>query len=534
MTHVPVSTPTAQWQWWYDTATGSRPELFCYTAELSLAAGAPIELRVHTTAERFDLVVHRDGANADVAYRAAAIPGASHPVRAAPYREGCDWPVTLSVDTEGWRPGGYVIVVSAAVDDVALRHAHWVALRPDRLSSDRLTLVASTATWNAYNAWGGSSHYGGIDGPNADSFSPVLSYHRPLQAGMAWLPRGAPRAPNPPREPGSHVFYDDMDWAFSHAHHKHYASAGWATYERHFVRWAETQGYGVDVVTQHDLHLRPELFADAGPLVFAGHDEYWTREMREHLDALVDRGGQVARLAGNFIWQIRLSADGSTQTCFKYSAPSEDPVRDDPDRRHLLTYAWDVAEIGYPGAQTFGCTGSRGMYVSVGGLVTNASGGFTIYRPDHWMLAGTHACYGDVLGAGSRVATYEVDGLDYVIDDGLPRATGADGIDPGAVEIVGLCVAANHEHDPVAEGSQLDVGDNDLEMLASARYGEVTPETLEKAARGCGVMSEYRRGRGRVVSAAAVEWVNGLRLRDVEVEQVTRNVLDALLAASAC
>jgi hypothetical protein len=525
--HLPATAPTAQWRWWYDTATGDRPELFCYTSELSIAAGAPLEVRVHTTAERFDIVVYCDGAREEVAHRVEAIPGFAHPPRPAPYRDGCGWPITLSIATDGWRPGGYVIVVTARADGVALRHTHWVALRPERLSADRITLVAATATWNAYNSWGGASHYGGVDG-----FSPVLSYERPLHAGMAWLPPGAPRCPNPPREPGSHVFYDDMDWAFSHAYPKHYASAGWATFERHFVRWAEANGYDVDVITQHDLHLRPELLSDAGPLVFVGHDEYWSREMRENLGAFADSGGQVARLAGNFLWQIRLTADAATQTCFKSAAPLEDPVRDDPARRHLLTSAWDVEVVNYPGAVTFGCTGSRGIYVSVGGVAASASGGFTIYRPEHGMLAGTHLGYGDVLSAGSRVATYEVDGLDYILQDGLPRATGADGIEPSSVEIVGLCPAANRELDPVPEGSQLDVGDQDLRLLAYVRYGTVTAETLERAARGCGVMCEYRRGRGRVLSAAAVEWVNGLRLGDPVVARVTRNILEELLEAA--
>ena len=53
--------------------------------------------------------------------------------------------------------------------------------------------------------------------------------------------------------------------------------------------------------------------------------------MRERLDAFVDAGGQAVRLAGNFLWQARLSGDGARQTCFKARAPTEDPVRDDPD-----------------------------------------------------------------------------------------------------------------------------------------------------------------------------------------------------------
>jgi hypothetical protein len=531
-THIPVTREPSQSQWWYDTATGAATELFSYTSSSSLSAGDPIELRVHTTAPDFAVEVYRDGQDRDVVHTVASLAGARQGVADAPYRNGCDWPVTLAIDTEGWPSGPYVIRCSAVVDDRRLQHADWVALRPPRLSRDRLTLVASTCTWAAYNGWGGSSSYYGIDGPDANSFSPVLSFNRPWQAGTIWLPPGAPRISSPPRELGSHVHYEDLDWAYSHAQGKHYASAGWASYERHFVRWAEANGYGVDVLTQHDLHFRPELLEDAGVVVFVGHDEYWTWEMREHLDAFVDGGGQVARLAGNFMWQVRLSGDGATQTCYKHRAPSEDPVRDDPQRRHLLTHVWDLQSIEYPAARTFGCTGSRGIYAGIGGLAPRASAGFTVYRPEHWILAGTDARYGDVLGGESRVATYELDGLDYTIEGGLPYSTGADGVDPDSVEIVALCVCANRERDRVLDDNELDIGDADASVLAYVHHGEVTEETLDKVARGCGVVCEYRRGSGRVVSAASVEWVNGLRVGDPVVEQVTRNILDGLLSAA--
>lgn len=519
----------AQRRWWFATATGDRPELFCYTRELSLVPGDLLELRVHTTADRFAVRVLRDGHVAQEAVVLSEVDGKAHTTGATPYRDGCGWPVTLALPTRGWRPGGYVVIVTATVDGVELRHEHWIALRPWRLRRDRLTLVASTCTWNAYNGWGGASHYHGIDGAEGeDVFSPVLSFDRPLQAGVAWLPPGAPRMSMPLREPDAQIRYDAIDWALAHGRGKHCASAGWATFERHFVRWAEHAGYGVDVISQHDLHFRPDLLETAGPLVFVGHDEYWTRRMREHVDAFVDGGGQVARLGGNFQWQVRLSDDGLRQTCFKSRAAAEDPVREDPRRRHLLTTLWDAPEVGYPGAQTFGCSAIRGVYAAFGGMAARASGGFTVYRPEHWTLAGTQLGYGDLLGADSRAVAYEVDGLDHVIRDGLPYATGADGIDPDTVEIVGLCLATNREQDHGVPGTQLDVGDDDLPMIAEARYGAVTPVTLERATRGCGVLAEYRRGRGRVVSAASIEWVNGLRLRDAGVERVTRNVLDRL------
>ena len=46
-----------------------------------------------------------------------------------------------------------------------------------------------TSTWIAYNDRGGSNHYEGITGPNADRCSPLLSVERPFSRGFAWLRR---------------------------------------------------------------------------------------------------------------------------------------------------------------------------------------------------------------------------------------------------------------------------------------------------------------------------------------------------------
>ncbi|MBC6439343.1 MAG: hypothetical protein GDA49_02800 [Rhodospirillales bacterium] len=61
--------------------------------------------------------------------------------------------------------------------------------------------------------------------------------------------------------------------------------------------------------------------------------------------------------------------------------------------------------------------------------------------------------------------------------------------------------------------------------MAERRHGETPPETLERVERGNGMIVNFRRGRGEVFTAACCEWVNSLRLRDNQAEQVTRNVL---------
>ncbi|WP_236790897.1 N,N-dimethylformamidase beta subunit family domain-containing protein [Amycolatopsis sp. GM8] len=44
----------------------------------------------------------------------------------------------------------------------------------------------------------------------------------------------------------------------------------------------------------------PDILAEYDCAAIAGHDEYWTWEMRDAVDSYVDQGGGVARFAGNF------------------------------------------------------------------------------------------------------------------------------------------------------------------------------------------------------------------------------------------
>src|SRR5690606_26628277 len=105
----------------------------------------------------------------------------------------------------------------------------------------------------------------------------------------------------------------------------------------------------------------------------------------------------------------RMGDGGTSQTCYKYIAHEEDPVRGTADER-FLTSAWEVPEIGRPGAQTFGVNGTRGIYAGFGHCAPRGAGGFTIYRDRHWAFEGAHLTYGDLLGADSRIFGYEVDG----------------------------------------------------------------------------------------------------------------------------
>ena len=65
----------------------------------------------------------------------------------------------------------------------------------------------------------------------------------------------------PPKH-GEMTRYPYMEWAYAYGYSKKYASAGWASYERHFAHWAETMGYDLDFATQDELDRDPIAYLD--------------------------------------------------------------------------------------------------------------------------------------------------------------------------------------------------------------------------------------------------------------------------------
>ena len=507
------------------------PWIRVYVDALSYAPGATIGVHVNTNAARYRLTLTRgDAAGTLVASGRGR--GMFHPTPLDCSTTGCGWPQAVGLDVGAdWVSGAHCLTAWTGDEDapdgpgVDCTH-HIVLIRPDANTSRRsLLLVAATSSWTAYNDWGGSNSYDGITGPAADEFSPVLSILRPQARGFAVLPDDAPRVTlaEPPAMMAP-IAYPHMDWAYAHGHSKKYASSGWASYERHFVRWAEDEGFAVDVVSQTDLETAPDLLDLYRCVVMVGHDEYWSWEMRDAIDGYVDRGGRVARFAGNFLWQIRLEQGGARQVCYKYRAAAEDPQRGTT----RVTATWEAREIGRPGAASFGLNAARGLYAGWGACVARGARGFPIYRPEHWAFAGTGLHYGDVLGAASHVFGYEVDGLDYVIRDGLPYPAQPETV-PVGISILGLGLSSLLEEGEAIDPALSWLARDDARYIAGVLLGDATEASVERVKRGSGMIVHFPRGRGEVFHAGSCEWVAGLLRRDPFVMQVTRNVLTRFL-----
>ena len=486
----------------------ARAQAWAYTGALSYAPGEVLTLHVMSSAATVRVVIARDALVPEVVWDGQVGAGFCATPEDCSVT-GCGWPERLRiVIPDGWKSGVYTVAVTVP----GHQSEHMFVLRSATPQS-RTLMVLATGTWCAYNDWGGSNHYQGIVGPRRTDAAFEVSLLRPWAKGFVRWTEGAPRIPHAsplltrPR-------YPHMEFARARGVSKKYASSGWAAFERPFSLWCAGQGIGLDYMTQHDLHARgvPEGY---DRVLIVGHDEYWTWEMRDHLEAWVDAGGQVARFAGNFYWQTRLSADLLTQTCWKVGP---DPV----SGARRSTY-WDAPEVGRPAVATLGLTGSMGVYAGWSRCAAHGSGGFGIYRPDHWSLRDTGLGYGDVLGSAARIFGYEVDGVDYGMRQGLPFAEDA-GL-RGTLEIVGLSPATTLSHHTSPADRDLFIGHLDAEDTARVIYGAVNEETLGRASRGNGCMAEYRRGQGAVFNAGSCEWVAGLIARERPVEQVTRTVL---------
>lgn len=509
------------------------PQLWIYTDKLSYAPGEKVAIHASSTLAGFTLEIVRDTIQPVVVARLALTAPWTMPSEGF-LTDGCGWPVVHRWTVPADLPSGFYLLLSrgVAADGTVREQEHGITIRAARPGQGaRILFLLATCTWTAYNDWGGGNHYMS-DKVDGLAFSPNLTTKRPYARGFVWLPEGAPRRMHDNAgPPGAIARHPCFEFAVSRGFSKFYASAGWATYDRLFAHWAEREGIALEFATQHDLQENPALLDAYDCLVNVGHDEYWTWEMRDAVDAFVDRGGNVARFAGNFYWQIRLEDGGARQVCYKWVAPDLDPIMRSNDKRRL-TANWENPLVGRPGAATFGLNGGWGIYAGVGAMVPRGAGGFTVYRQNHWSLEGTHLRYGDILGAAGNVFGYEVDGLDYEIRHGLPYATFRDGAPP-TVEIVALGLATNSEVIPEVRGevSYFNFYGDPAAEVAPLRYDEPGDEALDRASRGSGMVVTFTRGAGTVFHAGTCDWVAGLKRRDHGVETVTRNVLSRFTKA---
>jgi len=500
--------------------------LWAYADATSYAPGDTATLFVSSPVPDVSCSVSRLGAEETKVHEQAGLRAGHHDVPDHAYRDGCGWPETFAIDVGSDWPSGYYRVRLAAGE---LEAEHFFVVRPANPGAGaQHALVLATNTYQAYNSWGGLNLYGN-DASFVDSSDQLV--HRPTPAPVvAWdrpYSRCLVASPAPTRIPA--LARREMGGALGLPNATAELVAAGASvwdmpsgfvnkWEHQFVAWAEREGIALDYYAQCDLDRDANTLDPYPSYLSVGHDEYWTWEERDVVEAFVDAGGRAAFFSGNTsFWQVRYERDGLAMAGYKFTAPSDDPVLG-TDRERRVTSIWSDPLIGRPETEMTGVTFCRAGYSRVGYAGSRASGGYTIYRPDHWSLEGTDLFYGDVVGDECTIVGYETDGCAFRFEDGLPVPTGEDGA-PGGFEIVGVAPASLGEPDPTPAPGLL--GQDDVRFIAS----RVFDGDVERGLRGHATFGSFRRGRGEVFTAGTTEWAWALAEGDPFIDRITRNVL---------
>jgi hypothetical protein len=257
-----------------------------------------------------------------------------------------DWKPSLKLHTSSkWTTGVYLVKLRSSSGSE--NYVPFI-VRDDRASSIFYSLPVTT--WLAYNVWGGRGIYKCIYGKGAgdwDARSRLVSFDRPYSQEDKGTQSGADR-------------FFNFDYSM--------------------VRFLERRGFDVTYGTNIDVHARPRLLLQHDLFLSAGHDEYWTKEMRDHLEMIRDSGVNLAFLGANDGYRaVRLedSPLGPQRRMRHYKEYTEDPLLGKEDDR--VAAQWRFGPTNRPENELIGI-----MYA--GDPVDDP---WVCTRTDHWLFEGT-------------------------------------------------------------------------------------------------------------------------------------------------
>lgn len=257
------------------------------------------------------------------------------------------------------------------------------------------------------------------------------------------------------------------------------------------IRWLQSEGYTVEYATRADLHSNANLLSNYRLVLLIGHDEYFSKVMRDHLDTYLAIGGNLAVFAGNTLYrQIRFEDNNRTMVGYK-GFYQNDPMFG--VNNILVTTEFDRSPVNWPQNSTIGL-GWTGWVNS--NPTSNDKGCFTAYRTDHWVFNETGLQDGGTFWYEPSIKA-EVGGVAFTWNNELPVASSANN------------------------------------TLANLTILGIGPST-----KGHATMAVFNHaGGGTVFNAATQSWAYGLQPENnpgdyTIVRQITRNVLNRLSASS--
>lgn len=306
--------------WRPDHPAGPENAIEAFTTPASVNVGGTVKMYVSTTAASYTFQVYRmgwyQGLGGHLLYSSLPLRGINQPaptIDPATRMVSCsNWhnPVVLAIPTT-WVSGVYIVKLLSSKGYI--RYTSFV-VRNDA-NHAQILFQSSILTYQAYNNWGGYSLYIGRDSATGEDVSVdrayVVSFDRP--------------------------------------YNKNEGLSDFVSYEYNLLRWMEQQGYNLSYITDIDTDLYPALLLHHPLILIAGHDEYWSTTMREHITTARDLGVSLAFFgADDVFWHVRLQSSplGSDREVICYKVAALDPMTAlDPK---MATYLWREKPINEP------------------------------------------------------------------------------------------------------------------------------------------------------------------------------------------
>ena len=438
-----------------------------YLAADSAVVGGKIKVHVSTQTPEFDVQIRRAGSGNPILQSTHFTNGKKYTMSENGYA-GLNWggghPVDIPSD---WKSGIYEIVFNNNIET----QPEYVAIRSNNPGSYSKVLVLDSVTTNmAYSSIGGKSLYG-FNSSNSQATTRITT-ERPVGQGL------------------------------------------WAEH-RDFVTWLDKKGIAYEAASMMDIQRDPSLLKYYNLVILVGHNEYWSKTMRDAWDNYLAGGGNAAIFSGNTMWwQVRFSANLKEMICYKSSLndPQANSGHDD-----TLTVNWYNAPVNHPENSSTGVSFRHGGYHDytdngvqhyVKGSVsdTGINGGFKVTDASHWVFAGTGLANNDIFGRQSGIAGYEVDGALFKMVDGKPVVTGEDGT-PTNFQILALTPAFAVNSPSGVPG-----------IVANGYKNQ-----------GWGTVGIFKpsENSGTVFVAPTVDWAEGLAVEST-ISRITENVIERL------
>ena len=375
-------------EWELSNPATSR-EIEGYASLTSVGIGDTIELFVNTNSSGYKMDVYRMGWYNGLGSRHVKGPivrtGVSQNIPVADPETGlieCDWinPFRLVIGSD-WITGVYLVKLE---ENKSNKQSYIIFVVRNDQSTAPILFQLPVTTYQAYNFWGGKSLYATGSGETlpwgSETGTPAVkvSFNRPYAFN---------NNQNASKGIGAGEFLTNSQIVW-----RGYpiSSAGW---NYNMVRWLEKNGYELNYCTNIDTHSRSDLLKRHILFLSQGHDEYWTAEMRDNVEKLLQEGSNAAFFGGNnMYYQIRLEESKingkpqRTQVCYKDRLDPVTRVKSSMEYRDL-----EAPESALLGVQYF---------------ADAVDGDFVVANPNHPFFEGTNLKQNDRLPG---LLGYEVD-----------------------------------------------------------------------------------------------------------------------------